>query len=385
MKPIFKFTGKEISDELYEILNRLKEDKTVYLEEIEQTPEFILGQNMCERGIETIYLSERKRMQDNIVKKLSESGSVQTKNNAISYTGKVDKNKRLDIVIGLPASGKSSAITNVISREAHSMVLDNDEVKKLIPEYKDGCGTSIVHMESKKINRKILNNAFEEGKNIVLPKVGGYADEIILIIKEAKERNYTVNLHYVELNRNIAVLRLLNRFITDGRFISPRTVYQDDNEIDGNKINKTFKGIIEKGIIDGYSHWDNNVEKGCPPKLINSYNLSDNFIKNVPVIKTNKSNCDIITGRNILFKRLNYYMDKNNNLFKLPQNISIEKLNLLLETQKRGITLRSVEFLNNNKDKKINNEIFNETLTEKIDRYKTNKQEAILETEMEER
>lgn len=384
MKPIFKFTSKEISDELYEILNRLKEDKTVYLEEIEQTPEFILGQNMCERGIETIYLSDRKKMQDNIVKKLSESGSVQTKNNEIFYTGKVDKNKRLDIVIGLPASGKSSAITNVISKEAHSMVLDNDEVKKLIPEYKDGWGTGIVHMESKKINRKILNNAFEEGKNIVLPKVGGYADEIISIIKEAKEKDYTVNLHYVELNRNIAVLRLLNRFITDGRFISPRTVYQDDNEIDGNKINKTFKCIVENGIIDGYSHWDNNVEKGCPPKLINSYNLSDNFIKNVPVIKTNKSNCDIITGKNILFKRLNYYMDQNNNLFKLPQNISIEKLNLLLETQKRGITLRSVEFLNN-KNKKFNNEISNETLTEKIDKYKTNKQEAILETEMEER
>lgn len=384
MKPIFKFTSKEISDELYEILNRLKEDKTVYLEEIEQTPEFILGQNMCERGIETIYLSDRKKMQDNIVKKLSESGSVQTKNNEIFYTGKVDKNKRLDIVIGLPASGKSSAITNVISKEAHSMVLDNDEVKKLIPEYKDGWGTGIVHMESKKINRKILNNAFEEGKNIVLPKVGGYADEIISIIKEAKEKDYTVNLHYVELNRNIAVLRLLNRFITDGRFISPRTVYQDDNEIDGNKINKTFKCIVKNGIIDGYSHWDNNVEKGCPPKLINSYNLSDNFIKNVPVIKTNKSNCDIITGKNILFKRLNYYMGQNNNLFKLPQNISIEKLNLLLETQKRGITLRSVEFLNN-KNKKFNNEISNETLTEKIDKYKTNKQEAILETEMEER
>lgn len=48
----------------------------------------------------------------------------------VVYNGSVRKGNRLDIVIGLPASGKSSALVDVISNEFRSRVIDNDMFKK---------------------------------------------------------------------------------------------------------------------------------------------------------------------------------------------------------------------------------------------------------------
>lgn len=384
MKPTFKFTDTEISDKLYSIICRLEANEIVELEEIEETDEFILGHSMCINGVDTSLLKGREGIQRKVYNTLNTRGSIITNPDGnISFTGPIDKNRRLDVVVGLPASGKSSSVANVISEELHSLLLDNDEVKKLIPGYHDGWGDGIVHQESKKINKKLILQAIKEGKNIVYPKVGGYGGEILNIMKKAKQNGYTVNLHYVELDRNKALLRLLNRFISDGRFIPPSTIYQDDNEIEGNKIKKVFNELISSGYVDGYSIWNNDVEKGQKPILVESHNLVDNFVLNArnkitSIVVNAKDNLTFIEakfderygpGKAAFFRNLEDLASKNSKIDMSCYNpdFSLEKLILILNIQANGLYIKSLEHLN---EKELSDILLKfEPIESKIERF----------------
>lgn len=383
MKPIFKFTDTEISDKLYDIICRLEANETVDLEEIEETEEFILGHSMCVNGVDTLFLKGREGIQRKVFNTINARGSIVTNENGeVSFTGPVDINKRLDVVVGLPASGKSSSVANVISEELHAVLLDNDEVKKLIPGYHDGWGDGMVHQESKKINKKLIHQAIEKGKNIVYPKVGGYGGEILAVMKKAKANGYTINLHYVELDRNKAILRLLNRFIKDGRFIPPSNIYQDDNEIEGNKIKKVFNELISSGYVDGYSIWNNDVEKGQKPILVESHNLKDKFIvtankiESIVILSNNKltfieSNFDkrYGTGKSAFFRNLEKLAEKNSaiDISCFNPDYSIEKLVLILNIQINNSPIKNFDNINEKQLSDMLSEL--EPLDKKIERF----------------
>ena len=123
-----------------------------------------------------------------------------------SYTGYVSKSSRLNIVIGLPVSGKNSAIADTISNEFHSRVIDNDEAKK-IPEFNNGWGAGIVHEKSQIIADAALKYAMANHDNIVLPKVGSNPRKLLNYINFAIKIGYFVNLDYVDLDRNKALAR----------------------------------------------------------------------------------------------------------------------------------------------------------------------------------
>lgn len=95
----------------------------------------------------TIQLENREELQANIISRLSRYESVEFDENGklvvdndgnTLYTGTVETNSSLDIVIGLPASGKSSAIVNSLSNEFYSKVIDNDDAKREIPQFNNG-------------------------------------------------------------------------------------------------------------------------------------------------------------------------------------------------------------------------------------------------------
>ena len=354
-KPIFCFTGKEISDELFNVLKKLISDIDVSVEEIESTPEFEMGKNMCEMGVETINRPKRAELRQNIIKEFLEKGSVSFKSNKANFDGEIKKERILDIVIGLPASGKSSAVVEILSNLRGAKVIDNDEVKKQIKEFNNGWGANIVHRESKLISAVILNKTLEEGANIILPKVGGYEIDIRNIIDEARKHNYKVNLHYVELNRNTAMARLLLRFIMEGRFLSPTLIYQDDNNITGNKIQQTYEHLIQDNYIDGYSRWNNNVKQFESPILVDFQNIEDSVLENIlsgkavkPYLSTlrNKEKIkNIVAGEMVLSKKISKYMQQNNILCKIDFE-NPEKMYLLLKLIKMNLYVKGMEQLN---------------------------------------
>ena len=319
-RPIFKLTGRPVSDEMISVLDDLEKGKYVDLDRIENTPEVQLARKHVNYSIETINISGREKEQTRILRDILSMGTANSKEREdilkgnppdkdwgtmkpdaptdmefikASYNQDIAHESRLDIVVGLPASGKSSAIVDAISDECHARIRDNDDVKRLIPEFNEGWGAGVVHEESAMINDAAFKMAIKNHDNIVLPKVGSNADKLIKgYIAQAKEEGYKVNVHFVDLDRNKALGRMLKRFIDRGRFLDPGLIDGYSNERDGNKIEKAFESLKTSDLVDGYSKWDNDVSVGERPILLESQGLSDDFIKDARIndrIKINES------------------------------------------------------------------------------------------------
>lgn len=279
---IVKLTGQPVSDELNDILKRLAKNEYVSINEINNTNEVKFARSNVDYSRPTIQLENRAELQAHILEKMNSFGSATIDEvGKTQYNGIVDKNSRLDIVIGLPASGKSSAIVDTLSEEFHSKIIDNDEAKKMIPQYNNGWGAGVVHEESQRISDESYYIALQKGENILLPKVGSDYNKLLnYYINPAIKLGYTVNLHYVELDRQKALGRMLNRFIEEGRFLDPQLIDKYCNERDGNKIEYTYEKLKKHDQITGYSKWNNDVIRGEKPILEESHNLEGNYIKN---------------------------------------------------------------------------------------------------------
>ena len=143
------------------------------------------------------------------------------------------KDFKATIVVGLPASGKSSRIANPLSNEQGAFIMDSDEMKKLTPEYHDGQGADTVHNESK----KVMEQAFEEftsgsmkGTNLVIPVIGDEAGKLNKkYINALLAAGYDVEIAYKQADAKSSANRVVSRAISEGRFI-PREVVEGYND-----------------------------------------------------------------------------------------------------------------------------------------------------------
>lgn len=263
---INRLTNQEVSKEMVDILERLSKNISVPYEEIKELPEVKFAYSCINESISTDKLKFRDGLHEGIQKKIQERGSVEYNNGEVTYSGEVKRDRRADIVIGLPAAGKSSTLVEPISNEFNSRVVDSDEIKKLIPEFNNGWGADVVHQESKKINNKVLEETADREENFVLPIVGSKLEKVEKYITALKALDYKVYLHYNELPINKAIGRVLNRFLEEGRFIDPKIIYNY-----GDKVARVYENIKTKGdLIDGYSKFNNDVKRGEKPRLIES-------------------------------------------------------------------------------------------------------------------
>lgn len=262
---INNLTGEPVSEEMQSVLKRLANGENVPEAEIGQLKEIREANSCLGNGVPTVKLKDREGIQNGVYNRLQKSGSAVTDDSGhVSLTGEIRREKRLDIVIGLPASGKSSALVEPISEMYHSRIIDSDEAKKLLPEYNDGWGAGIVHKESQLIADRQFKAAVRNGENITYPRVGGDCDELTDIIAAVKKQGYSVYIHFNELDRNKALGRMINRFLETGRYIKPELVTKY-----GNGISATYETLKNRSeLVDGFSKWNNDVPLGCRPKLI---------------------------------------------------------------------------------------------------------------------
>ena len=262
---INKLTGEPVSAEMQNVLKRLANSENVPEAEIQQLKEIREANSCLGNGVPTVKLKDREGIQNGVYNRLQCSGSAVTDDNGhLSLTGEIRREKRLDIVIGLPASGKSSALVEPISEQYNSRIIDSDEAKKLLPEYNDGWGAGIVHTESQLIADRQFQTAIQNGENITYPRVGGDCAELTDIIAAVKKKGYSVYIHFNELDRNKALGRMINRFLETGRYIKPELVTKY-----GGSISSTYETLKNRTeLVDGFSKWNNDVPLGCRPKLI---------------------------------------------------------------------------------------------------------------------
>lgn len=114
---------------------------------------------------------------------------------------------------------------------------------------------------------------------MVLPKVGSKADKLLEdYIKPAKKAGYEVSLHFVDLSRNKALGRMLNRFIELGRFLDPALIEKYAPLKGESHIIQCYEVLKNSLFIGGYSKWDNDMGRGERPVLIEHKNLTGNYI-----------------------------------------------------------------------------------------------------------
>lgn len=207
---------------------------------------------------------EREEMRYRIKEEILSLGSYDRESKELE--GEIKFGKRLDIVIGLPAAGKSSALVNPISAYYKSQIIDSDMAKERIPEFNGGIGANRVHPESKIIFSKAVFDAIQSGRNIVTPIVGKSIKSIENIRKLGEAYGYECHLHINELPLEKAIVRSMERYKNTGRYISPEYIIEV-----GTKPRDNFLTLKESGKYESYSRWSNDVEFGEKPILLESY------------------------------------------------------------------------------------------------------------------
>ena len=270
-----KLTGLPVSSEANAVLTKLNNDEAVPSEIIDAIPEIREARERIgdARPTSEIHTPERNDLRQNILRRVLDMGSAKIDNNGkVAYNGTVKQDRRADIVIGLPAAGKSSVLADPLSQQHQSRIIDSDMVKEMLPEFDNGYGAGRVHEESKGIAKDWLSNAIDNGDNIVYPIVGSDLKKVLAKIDELKEKGYAIYLHLNELSNNKATGRAIRRFFETGRFVDPALVMEY-----GNKPSQVYNAIRQlEGYIDGYSRYSNDVPYGQQPRLIErSEDLSD--------------------------------------------------------------------------------------------------------------
>lgn len=177
--------------------------------------------------------------------------------------GAEKKEHKAFIVIGLPASGKSSAVAEPLAKKYGALIIDSDEAKERLPEFTDGLLADAVHEESSNIADDVRTNAIGNGDNIVLPMVGRTESKLHNLITMLKNNGYEVNLHYVDLPVNKAVERGKARFSETGR-----NVPLDYIRSVGLNPKHNFDKLKVDKEVDSYGEWSNDVDRGQRPRLL---------------------------------------------------------------------------------------------------------------------
>ena len=175
------------------------------------------------------------------------------------------KEKRLDLVLGPPASGKSSKLVDPLAKKYGSIIIDSDKIKELLPEYINGIGSRALHKESSLIaDEMILEKALINNDNIVSPRLGKNSKTMETLIDKFAKSGYKVHLHYIDLPIDKAVKRAITRFNETGRFIDPYFILNDVDR----KTKVTYNEVKNMEGVISYEAYSNDVPKGQEPTLI---------------------------------------------------------------------------------------------------------------------
>ena len=176
--------------------------------------------------------------------------------------GAKKKEGRAWLVLGLPASGKSTIADPLVEREG-ALLIDSDEAKKLLPEFSNGLLAGAVHAESANIANEVMIEALSKGDNVVLPIVGKTLSSLNEKRKKLEDAGYEVNLVYVDLPIEKVIERTKARFRHTGRLVPPRYLQSV-----GLKPRKNYDKIKTEKGVDSYEAWDNDILRGETPRLI---------------------------------------------------------------------------------------------------------------------
>jgi len=147
------------------------------------------------------------------------------------YDGPVKSEYWMELVLGLPASGKSTRIVDPDSEAMGAFILDPDVIKAELPEYKEshGAGADAIHFEGMNIFAEAVR-AFTEGDmkgtNAIIPLVSSDLEELMdTYIHPFEEAGYNVKVKFREAEPNAAAARVVMRELRGGQLINSAVAF----------------------------------------------------------------------------------------------------------------------------------------------------------------
>ena len=212
-------------------------------------------------AVEAQLPAEQVQMQHDIIAELDKQGSaVIDSDGKVSYTGPIQHGKRVDMLLGPAASGKST-IADRISQENGSRFYDADQVKALHPNYKGGINEDYIHVESTFINDERILKAAESGENVILQSTGENMDSLMAKLQVFKDAGYEIHIHMTSLPKNKSLGRALSRFVGTGRYHDFKHLMKADPE----KVKENFDILKGDEGISGYANWNTDVPRNELP------------------------------------------------------------------------------------------------------------------------
>jgi len=251
---IDKYNKLQNSKQTQEILNKIKNKQYFSKEELENLP-YVKQMDKLIKEYDRINDNtiidnspQRKKLRQKVGKILSARGSYSGEvNGKDTYNGPVKKERKAVVVIGLPASGKSSRIVNKVSPELGAYVMDSDEAKFLLPEFKasNGLAANSIHKESQQIIKDIFESKLKDGTNMVIPVIGSDEDKLNeKWLDYLNDAGYDIEIKYQPADSTESMNRVIGRSISKNRPISSDIVfgYGDKPE----SVYNSFKGKVAK-------------------------------------------------------------------------------------------------------------------------------------------
>ena len=180
---------------------------------------------------------ERAQLRQDLKKQFLAQGSARTESvdgtgkHHYVYDGPLSRNFQMELVLGLPASGKSTLVADPDSEAMQAFILDVDMIKAEIPEYKEshGAAADSVHFEGMAIFKDAIDDFLSgdmKGVNIVLPIVGGDLDEMVQqYIEPFEAAGYNVKAKFVPAKENEAAARVVMRELGGGQLINSSVAF----------------------------------------------------------------------------------------------------------------------------------------------------------------
>jgi predicted ABC-type ATPase len=220
------------------------------------------------------YSFERRRLQAKIVDDIYDAGSYTGKDKLGHdvFGGKIVKGKRIDLIVGPPAAGKSEVLANPFSKRFGSIIADADRVKVQLPEYNGGSGAARVHNESSDVVEvSLLNKLFENDVNIVLPLVAKSPGKITAIKNMAAKYGYDIHSHLNDLPPDKALARAEARATKTGREVPGDYITKEV----GSKPKENFykEAIGDPGMSEA-TVYSNDVGRGKGLDLVDTNQAS---------------------------------------------------------------------------------------------------------------
>ncbi len=154
---------------------------------------------------------------------------------------------KMTVVVGLPASGKSSRIANPLSKEQGAFIFDSDEMKKLIDGFDGGKNANGVHKESKQLldrAQSAFTSGDMKGTNIVFPIIGDNAGRTMKKLQPFIDAGYDIEIAYKKADTRESMNRVISRAIKDGRYIPKDVVMEYNND----NIVAAYNELLKNGI-----------------------------------------------------------------------------------------------------------------------------------------